>query len=333
MNPMTLPKRTFSMTRRPQSPSAADLSAPPMLSLPVVLNEALPHHVREAVEEGWRASNRGTFAYLEEIRLRAGRDASLTVGGRNILLPLRMTAAELFAILTKMCGGSLYAYTDSINEGYLTLAGGVRVGVVGQAACENRRVIGVREITSLCIRIPRPITRVGGEINRIFRQMRGESGAPKGILLYAPPGVGKTTLLRGVITYLAGGDDPLRTVAVDTRGELMLDGERGLCLDVLMGYPRPLGVSIATRSLGAQVIVCDEIGDCDEAMALVSAYNGGVPLIATAHGSEVSEILRRTGIRLLHEARLFGIYVGLRRDGRGGFIYDMKTWEDADFAL
>ena len=96
---------------------------------------------------------------------------------------------------------------------------------------------------------------------------------------------------------------------------------------MLRGYPRASGVEIATRTLSAQVILCDEIGDTEEAMSLVSAHHGGVPLVATAHGGTVDELLRRTGLRLLHEAGLFGAYVGIRRDGRGGFVYRVTTGE------
>jgi stage III sporulation protein SpoIIIAA len=100
-------------------------------------------------------------------------------------------------------------------------------------------------------------------------------------------------------------------------------GGEDLCIDVLSGYPRGLGIEIATRALSAEVIVCDEIGDYVEAMALVSSHNCGVPLIASAHAGSVEELLRRTGIMLLHEADIFGAYVGIKRDGSGGFLYDV----------
>ncbi len=326
----------FTVSRRSEtSPATLHRVSPPpavMDPIPPILRETLPPHITEAVLIACRKD--GDQGLLEEIRLRASRQASLTLAGRNLMLDLTMTSTELFSILTRMCGGSLYAYSQNINEGFVTLPGGIRVGVAGEASCEEGRVVGVREISALCIRIPHSHGIVGGEIADLLRQMVRSKGTPEGILMYAPPGVGKTTLLRGVAAHLASGRDPWRTVVVDTRGELTFPlGGASLCLDVLTGYPRGLGVNIATRSLGAQVIICDEIGDSREAFALISAYLGGVPLIATAHGSSVRELLGRAGIRTLHKAGLFGAYVGLRRDGYGGFLYDVTRGEDVGYAI
>ncbi len=304
----------------------------PSSDLPPFLVDILPPHVLQEVNAVVHAKS--YHGLLEEIRLRANRKASLTIGGQNVMANLTMTSSELFSLLTRMCGGSLYAYSQNINEGFITLTEGIRVGVVGEATCEEGRVVGVRDISSLCIRIPHRHGDVGREISTMLKQMLRNSGSPAGLLLYAPPGVGKTTLLRGAAGHLAGGTEPLRTVVVDTRGELTFPvGGEALCLDVLTGYPRALGVGIATRSLGAQVIVCDEIGDYREALALMTAYHGGVPLLATAHGKTVRELLQRTGLRFLHKAGLFGAYVGIRRDGYGGFVYDITYREEAEHAL
>ncbi len=311
------------------SPRGGIISPPPVVDRSSLPPGLLPQGLTD------RLLNACPGGLLEEIRLRAGRCATLTVSGRNVPTDILLRTSELEDILTHLCGGSLYAYSDTIHQGFVTLLGGIRVGVAGHAVCEEGRVIGVRDISSLCIRLPHRHGMVGGSICHLLRHMAAEGGAPRGVLVYAPPGVGKTTLLRGIAAGMAGGPSPWRTVIIDTRGELgfSVDGEH-LCVDILSGYPRARGVEIATRTLSAQLIICDEIGDVEEAMALISSHHGGVPLVASAHAGCVDELLRRTGIRLLHEARLFGAYIGISREASSadGFRYRITPWEEADRA-
>ena len=275
--------------------------------LPSFLLSALPYRLVDEISARWGGER------IEEIRLRRDRQASLTLPRGNLMLDTVTDGTAIDATLTGMCSGSLYAYSDTINQGYISLPNGVRVGVCGKATCEGERLIGVREVTSLVIRIPHRARAVGAPI----RELLHEFDYSRGVLIYSPPGVGKTTLLRGVITLLASGEGgyaPIRTAVVDTRGELTFsNGGKGLCLDVLSGYPRALG---------------DEIGDYAEAMALVSSHNCGVPLIASTHASSVDELLRRTGIMLLHEARVFGAYVGIKRSGGMDFCYDVHLRDE-----
>jgi stage III sporulation protein SpoIIIAA len=65
-------------------------------------------------------------------------------------------------------------------------------------------------------------------------------------------------------------------------------------------------------------------------MALVSSHNCGVPLVASAHAESVGELLRRPGIRLLHEAEIFGAYVGISRQGDMDFSYRICYRNDAE---
>ena len=264
---------------------------------------------------------------IEEIRLRLQRRTSIVSAGRNIMLDTVLDRSEISAVLGDMCQGSLYAYSETINQGYITLPHGVRVGVCGRAACEGRRIIGVHEISSISIRIPHKIRDVGEPVCKLL------SGFDRvcGVLIYSPPGVGKTTLLRAVASKLASGESPLRTVVIDTRGELSFSNDgKELCLDILSGYPRRQGIEIATRSLNAEVIICDEIGDYEEAMELVASHNCGIPLIASAHAASVQQLLSRSGIRLLHEAAIFGAYVGIKRGRRMDFLYDITMREETE---
>lgn len=268
---------------------------------------------------------------IEEIRIRCGRCASLTSERGNFILQSIVRREEMERVVDRLCDGSLYAHRDSIAKGYITLSGGVRVGICGRASVEDKRIVGIYDISGLNIRLPMPLRRWGAPICRLLR----ERADGQGVLIYAAPGEGKTTLLRCVAAQMASGESPMRVVVIDTRGELgySLEGER-LCLDVLVGYPRALGIEIATRSMNAQLIVCDEIGDEKEAEAIVAAQNCGVPFVASAHAESVAGLLRRTGIRRLHRAKIFGAYVGIRRQmGGGEFLYTVTDWEEADDIL
>ncbi len=294
--------------------------------IPSVVMRALPYRLCEEIR-------RTCYPTIEEIRMRAERRCSLVVSGKNIMLDTVLDRSEISDVLEGMCQGSLYAFSDTIKQGYVSLPDGVRVGVCGRAGCEGERIIGIYEVNSLSVRIPHKSRPVGAEICRLLNSF----DRTQGVLVYSPPGVGKTTLLRSTAMMLASGEWesgrlPLRTVVIDTRGELSFANEgRDLCLDVLSGYPRRRGIEIATRCLNAEVIICDEIGDYEEAMSLVASHNCGVPLIASAHAGDVSQLLSRTGLRLLHEAKIFGAYAGLLRDGRGGFLYDIVMREDVGF--
>lgn len=284
------------------------------------IRRLLPENISFAIE------NSEGVGQIEEIRLRAGRYSSIIRGGENITLDILLDTGEISEILRKMCGGSLYAYSDTINQGYISLDSGIRVGVGGRATSEGEKIVGIYDVTLLCIRIPHKTSRVGGEICKILYGLNDFSG----VLIYSPPGVGKTTLLRGVATEMASGERKKRVVVIDTRGELSFElDSKKLCLDVLSGYPRRLGIEIATRTLNAELMICDEIGDIDEAMALVSSHNCGVPLVASAHAGSVGQLMSRTGIRLLHEAKIFGAYVGISRNGFGGFNYKVTYHKEA----
>ena len=291
--------------------------------LPHVFSEAFPPQLMIAIEGVIRDG-----VPVDEIRLRTDRQAWITSGGKNIPLAVSVGRAQMDAIVDVLCDGSLYAHADTVNRGYITIDGGIRVGIAGRAAVEGERVIGVYDVSSLCFRLPRRVFRVGAPVCRLLRELGGESG----VLVYSPPGQGKTTLLRSVCHTMASGDDPWRIAVVDTRGELGFSLEGGeLCIDILTGYPRSLGLEIASRTMNAQLAVCDEIGGTEEAEAIIGAQNCGVPLLATAHAGDVKMLLRRTGLARLHSSRVFGAYVGISRRGNDReYTYTVTEWEEAN---
>lgn len=285
--------------------------------LPRQLEAILPSRLTLAVEQcNARA--------VEELRLHAGRIATVTVCGQNIPTGVVLTEAELSEILKRMCEDSLYAYAESICRGFVTLAGGIRVGVGGTAAIEGGCVIGVRHVTALTVRIPHRVTvNTDPLLPHLITANRVQS-----MLVYSPPGVGKTTLLRALTARAASPAHGIRTVAVDTREELGfgLDGE-ALTLDILRGYPRTLGIEIAVRCMGAGLIVCDEIGNEEDAEALLSAANCGTAILASAHAADLEGLLLRPTFARLHRAAVFDTYVGIRRR-QGQLDYEVRRRQD-----
>lgn len=262
---------------------------------------------------------------VSEIHFRAGMPASVTYAGRNVSVfcgrELVLSASALSSVVARLCEESVHTYGSTINEGYITLADGLRIGVCGKARSEGGRVLAVREITSASVRIPHVLFSAGDGLMPIIYEKRRVHSA----LIYSPPGVGKTTLVRALAARLGGEGVRRRVAVVDSRGEIYMREmfARSLC-DFLDGYPKGAGIEIATRTLSPEVIVCDEIGE-GEVEALLAAQNTGVPLIATAHGADFSSLMMRTGLKKLCEAGVFRYFIGVSRAaGEERFSFDIK---------
>ncbi len=248
---------------------------------------------------------------VSEIRIRRQGRSSIVISGRCV--PLAFSATEsIDAIFSSVCRGAPYAYRDSIARGYVPLGGGVRVGVAGRARYEQGRLVGVDEISSLVFRLPSAACDFAEGLFNIWRRASG------GLLIFAPPGGGKTTALRSLAAKLASGTGARRVVIVDEREELSTDELSGLEIDILSGYRRALGISIATRTLSPEIIITDEIGP-EETEELLGCANSGVPIIASAHAASIDELMLRLDMQSLVSRRVFTSFASISREG-GKFV-------------
>lgn len=280
------------------------------------LKQILPYRIYKCVEA---VKFQGL---IEEIRIRKNRQAYIIQNGKNKFIDIIATESEINYILGEASRYSLYAFKDTIAQGYIYLGEGIRIGLIGRASVENGIIVGIYEISEFAIRLPHNIKVNCSELLNIAND--------NSLLIYSPPGIGKTTLLRNLITILGSGSNSKRIGVIDTRGELSKGLEKkDLLASVLSGYPRKEGIEIAVRTLNAQIIVCDEIGNEKDASALIDAQGAGVPIIATCHGSSIKDILSHTAIRNLHKSRIFNYYVGIKRMQEFQFEYLIKSWEEA----
>lgn len=243
---------------------------------------------------------------LQELRLRAGFPPELVLTDGKFTLQRRVRSEELNYIINLASKYSPWA-AQTLASGYLTAAGGHRIGVCGEAVVKEGIVTGLRNVSSLCIRIAR-------DYPGIAERASERIGS---ILLIGPPGSGKTTLLRDLIRTIA-----LREAVsvVDERGEIFPEHwDKPSGVDVLTGTPKSDGISMVLRNMSPRTIAVDEITDGGDCKALLMAGWCGVRLIATAHAASVKDLLQRPVYQPLVSSRLFDHVLVLSRD---------KTWRE-----
>ena len=99
---------------------------------------------------------------VEEIRFRMGQPVFLVRRGAEIRTNAGITEpGDIGHILSAASENSLYAVNDSLREGFITIPGGHRIGICGQAVMDGSRVKTIKEISSVSVRIARQWSGIG----------------------------------------------------------------------------------------------------------------------------------------------------------------------------
>ncbi|MCL1858767.1 MAG: Flp pilus assembly complex ATPase component TadA [Oscillospiraceae bacterium] len=272
---------------------------------------------------------------ITEIRLRVNSPLSLTVNKENILINsygkrsdikncIYTSREEFDYCVNNFCDGSYHAQANNIKNGFIITKDGSRVGVCGNIIYANNSGIDfiVDEITSVNIRINRFVYFNNCPLINLIK----ENGICS-ILIYSPPGEGKTTLLRFLSAALSKGLCGLkkyRTALVDEKREVYIKNKMdGGLLDVLYGYKKADGIDCATRTLNPDVVMCDEIGGLEDTNSILSAQNSGVPLIATCHAGDFEQLKRKPNINLLIQNDVFLYFAGITLDKNNIIKYNI----------
>ncbi|WP_105618135.1 stage III sporulation protein AA [Vallitalea okinawensis] len=259
------------------------------------------------------------FNDLQEIRLRVQKPIVLNIKdeyyyfsesseltreqGQGMIL----NEKDLLHTLELISDYSLYAFEEELKQGYITVKGGHRVGIVGKTILDKGSVRTIRHISGMNIRIAHEVIDCA---NLVMPFIKENENSIYHTLIVSPPRCGKTTLLRDIIRQIA---DKLgiNVGVVDERSEIagcykgIPQKDIGLQTDVLDGCPKAEGMMMLLRSMGPQVIAVDEIGSEEDLHAIQHIIHAGIKLICTVHGYSYEDISRKPVLNRLLEDKIF----------------------------
>lgn len=281
---------------------------------------------------------------LYEIRLRIQGPLIVIINGEEFFLTprgertkeqslaYRITTEDIKESMENISGYSLYAYEDELRQGFLNVSGGHRVGIAGKTLLDGNKVRGVKYISYINVRLAHQVKGCASPVMPYVHNGREIYDT----LIISPPRCGKTTLLRDLIRQLSNGSQtcPGTTVGVvDERSEIggcyrgIPQNDLGIRTDVLDCCPKAEGMMMLIRSMSPSVIAVDELGDYGDIHAIESVIHCGCHLVATVHGSSISDIQQKPLMQRLVSNHVFQRYIVLgygKRAGEVKAIFDQR---------
>lgn len=278
------------------------------------------------------------YGYLQEIKLRTEKPLLLTYKGSELIpgrqrgQPYYVTRDDIREMLEYISNYSLYAYEEEMKQGFITIEGGHRIGMTGQAIVEGGKVKNLKYISSINVRMSHEIL---GCADTVFPYITRQKRLCH-TLIVSPPGCGKTTLLRDLIRQISTGNRYIKGMSVgvvDERSEIggcymgVAQNQLGIRTDVLDGCPKAEGMIMLIRSMRPEIIAVDEIGTAEDVHAIEYAMHCGCKMLATVHSRSVEELKKRPVLGKMIKEERFERYIVLgceQEVGRITGIYDER---------
>lgn len=261
---------------------------------------------------------------VEEIRCRVEWPPLLLTQDGEYTAPCRaVRAGDLEYLLERASGASVHTVADELRQGFLHTVSGCRIGLCGSAYSKDGQVAGVRQISSVAVRIPHEAKGCADSILNALLEDGFQS-----TLLVSPPGFGKTTLLREIIRQLS--EHGLRVSLADERGEVAAVYDRvprfdlGPHTDVMTGGNKAACCMMLLRAMNPQVLAFDEITTPEDVAAMEIAAGCGVQILATAHALGPETLRQRTLYRRLLDDGIFRRAVRIQRHN-GARQYEVEA--------
>ena len=252
----------------------------------------------------------------EEIRIRINEPVIIIYPDREAVTDIIYKRPQIDSLTDRITKSSFYTFSEDIANGFITIAGGHRIGIAGTAVYENGGLKALKDISYINIRIAHELKGVGEGL--FAKILKGDTVS--NTLIVSPPGGGKTTLIRDLTRLVSDNMKKYRVAVIDERNEISAtfmgepQNEIGKRTDVLCGYSKSDGINRALRSMSPDLVVLDEIGGEKDSDAIMRCKYSGVNVIATMHGDNISDVKRN--IPKLIENEIFDYCIFIDKNSR-----------------
>ena len=123
-----------------------------------------PNYIKEKFSE---VSNE-EWKKVKEIRIRNNRPIIISGFDDEKIIDYKVQTEDILRLVENFSDNSLYKVQNEINEGFITIKGGHRVGITGTSVIESEKIKNIKYISGLNIRIAREVKGCSNELLEIL---------------------------------------------------------------------------------------------------------------------------------------------------------------------